>query len=203
MTTLKCLLSDLLFLLTELHSAHQNTDLNLEESEQPNEKVLANVESNQAPTNIPKKRQRSSYLKMLECEDIPHSEALLNSAHKNNVEGIESKTQKLTKPESTSADNIEDLLELRKKQLKARRNQMKMLPPFRRLVWPPNPMPYDRFNVRNPYNYFDCNYFLNPINDVGVPTIEYVYEDYDDAVDTVVDISKNNVKDKEGLKILQ
>lgn len=33
--------------------------------------------------------------------------------------------------------------------------------------------------MQHPYS-CDCNYFLNPVNDVGVPTIEYIWENYDD-----------------------
>ncbi|XP_049304216.1 uncharacterized protein LOC115066542 [Bactrocera dorsalis] len=125
----------------------------------------------------PKNYQRSStHLKTLDCEDIPHSEALLNSAILKEV------AQSLTKPEAISASSIEDLPGLRRKLLKSRRNRMKMLPPFRRyphFSWPPHSPVYNSFNLQHPYN-CDCNYFLNPINEIGVPTIEYIWEDYDD-----------------------
>lgn len=88
----------------------------------------------------------------------------------------------LTKPDAIRAVSIEDLPELRRKLLKSRRNRMKLLPPFRRyppFSWPPHSAGYNSFNMQHPYS-CDCNYFLNPVNDVGVPTIEYIWENYDD-----------------------
>ncbi|XP_014086642.2 uncharacterized protein [Bactrocera oleae] len=156
-----------------------------------NENVNGGLKTQQS-----KNRQRSSAsLKTLDCEDIPHSEALLNSAILKEL----ADAQSLTKPDVMSAVSIEGLSDLRRKLLKSRRNRMKMLPPFRRyphFSWPPHSPAYNSFNLQHPYN-CDCNYFINPVNDIGVPTIEYIWEDYDDIGENgadVVEAVKNVVK---------
>lgn len=174
-----------MFTITELHPTLPVSASGIESEsglDRTNENVNGGLKTQQS-----KNRQRSSArLKTLDCEDIPHSEALLNSAILKEL----ADAQSLTKPDVMSAVSIEDLSDLRRKLLKSRRNRMKMLPPFRRyphFSWPPHPPAYNSFNLQHPYN-CDCNYFINPVNDIGVPTIEYIWEDYDDIGENAADV---------------
>ncbi|XP_054091882.1 uncharacterized protein LOC128924115 [Zeugodacus cucurbitae] len=186
-------------LLSKLHPLSDSANESDSESElgHTNGNTNGALKSDQSFGNMPKNRQRSSALaKALDCEDIPFNEALLHSALLDEGSDAKSSVNGLTKPEVMPAVSIEDLTELRRKLLKSRRNRMKMLPPFRRYphyAWPPHSAGFNSFNMQHPYN-CDCNYFLNPVNEMGVPTIEYIWEDYDEVGDNVGDNVKTDKK---------
>ncbi|CAD6995245.1 unnamed protein product [Ceratitis capitata] len=180
-------------LLSKLHSSQSNSDFNFQPS----------VESSEAATTTfkpedPLSKMSFTYPGILECDDIPQSESLLHSAFRTDIE--EGKYPEPMNPANKSVFSVKQLIELRRKLLKSRRNRLQMLPPYRRYPqypWQRNISPYNNFNLNYPYSNFDCNYFLNPVNEIGMPTIEYIWEDYDNVGDDVDEDVKERKKKRE------
>ncbi|XP_054728398.1 uncharacterized protein LOC129237590 [Anastrepha obliqua] len=186
-------------LMSKFHRTNEDMHSSFEETEPVVDVASIPIKSKRPQTNTVKKNQRLASFQIIECGDIPYSEALLNSAFVDDMEGVKSKNQeqKQNKPKLLSAADVEDLLKLQRKLLKSRRNQLKMMPRYHRFppyIRPANLAAYNRFNFNNPCNHFDYNYYFDPMSEVDVPTVEYIWEENDDAADNIADLINKNLQ---------
>ncbi|XP_067629382.1 uncharacterized protein [Eurosta solidaginis] len=167
-------------LLSQLQPDQPSSDSMLQKSAPINEILSRPSKPRKSVTNIPKKQQRRTYIKTLKCEDIPHSEALLHSGLLNNLKNWQATTQNPMLAQTL--ENVRETYEMQRNRLKPRRNQLQFFPAYHSyqpVAWSPNPSMLNRFNYYNPYNSFDCNYFLDPVSEAVAPTVQYIFDDDD------------------------